>query len=43
LRWRDAIAARTGVLAKRVNDLEIAADGGRGVVAPNELLAQALQ
>ena len=33
LRGRDAIEARPGVLAKRVNDLDVAADGGRGVVA----------
>jgi hypothetical protein len=43
LRRGQAIEARTGVLAKRVNDLDVAADGRRGVVATDELVAQALQ
>jgi hypothetical protein len=33
LRWGNPIEPRTRVLAKRVNDLDVAADGGRGVVA----------
>jgi hypothetical protein len=33
LGWRDPIEARTRVLAERLNDLDVAADGGRGVVA----------
>jgi hypothetical protein len=33
LRGRDAIEARTRVLAKRLNNLNVAADGGRSVVA----------
>ena len=40
---RDPIEARAGVLAKRVNDLDVAADGRRGVVATHQLVAQALQ
>jgi hypothetical protein len=40
---RDAIEARTCVLAERVNDLDVAADGGSGVVATHQLVAQALQ
>lgn len=33
LGWRDPIEAPTRVLTKRVNDLDVAADGGGGVVA----------
>jgi hypothetical protein len=40
---RDAIEARTRVLAKRINDLDVAADRGRGVVATHHLVAQAWQ
>jgi len=43
LGWRDPIEARTRVLAKRFNDLDVAADGGSGVVATHSLVAQALQ
>ena len=43
LGWRDPIEARTRVLAKRLDDLEVAADGRGGVVPPHELVAQALQ
>jgi hypothetical protein len=39
----DPIEARTRVLAKRPDDLKIAADGRGGVVPPHELVAQALQ
>jgi hypothetical protein len=35
----DPIEARAGVLAKRVNDLDVAADGRGGVVATYELVA----
>ena len=40
---RDAIEARAGLLAECLNDLRIAADGGSGVVATYELVAQMLQ
>jgi hypothetical protein len=40
---RDPIEARACVLAKRVNDLDVAADGRGGVVATHELVVQALQ
>ena len=40
---RDPIEPRTGVLAERVNDLDVAADRGSGVVATHQLVAQALQ
>jgi hypothetical protein len=40
---RNAIEPRARVLAKRVNDLEVAPNGGRGVVATDELVAQVLQ
>jgi hypothetical protein len=40
---RDPIEARAGVLAKRVNDLDVAADGRGGVVATYEFVPQALQ
>jgi hypothetical protein len=33
LGWRDPIEARTRMLAERVNDLDVTADGGGGVVA----------
>lgn len=33
LGWRDPIKARTRVRAERVNDLDVAPDGGSGVVA----------
>ena len=39
----DPIEARTRVLAKCLNDLDVAADGGSGVVATHQLVAQALQ
>ena len=39
----DPIEARARVLAKRLNDLDVAADGRGGVVATHELVAQALQ
>jgi hypothetical protein len=39
----DPIEARTRMLAKRVNDLDVAADGGCGVVATHHLVAQVLQ
>jgi methylmalonyl-CoA mutase cobalamin-binding subunit len=39
----DPIEARTRVLAKRLNDLDVTADGRGGVVATDELVAQALQ
>ena len=40
---RDPIEARARVLAKRLNDLDVAADGRSGVVATHQLVAQALQ
>jgi hypothetical protein len=40
---RDPIEARTRVLAKCVNDLDVATDGGGGVVATHHFVAQALQ
>jgi hypothetical protein len=41
---RDPIQARARMLAKRLNDLDVAADRRRGgVVATHELVAQALQ
>ena len=43
LRWRDPVEARSRVLAKRLNDLDVAADGRSGVVATDQLVAQALQ
>ena len=43
MRWGDPIEARTCVLAERLNDLDVAADGRRGVVATHQLVAQALQ
>ena len=43
LGWGDPIEARASVLAKRLNDLDVAADGRSGVVATYELVAQALQ
>jgi hypothetical protein len=39
----DPIEARTRMLAKHVNNLDVAADGGCGVVATHHLVAQALQ
>jgi hypothetical protein len=39
----DPIEARACMLAKRVNDLYVAADGRSGVVATYELVVQALQ
>ena len=39
----ESVESRTGVLAKRLNDLDVAADGRRGVVATHQLVAQALQ
>jgi hypothetical protein len=43
LRWRDPIEARSRLLAKRLNDLDVAADRRGSVVATYELVAQALQ
>jgi hypothetical protein len=43
LRWREAIEARTGVQAERLNDLKVAPDGLSGVVATDQLVAQALE
>ena len=43
LGWGEPIEARTGVLAERLNDLDVAADGRTGVVATHQLVAQALQ
>jgi hypothetical protein len=43
LRRRDPIEARTRVLAERLNDLDVAADGRSGVFATHQLVAQALQ
>ena len=43
LNGRDPIETRAGLLAKRVNDLDVAADGRSGVVATDQLVAQALQ
>jgi hypothetical protein len=40
---REAIEARAGVLSKRLNNLDVAANGRSRVVAPYELVAQALQ
>ena len=40
---RNPIEARARVLAKRLNDLDVAANGGGGVVATHQLVAQALQ
>jgi hypothetical protein len=40
---RDPIETRSRVLAKRLDDLKIAADGRGGVVATHELVAQVLQ
>jgi hypothetical protein len=39
----DPIETRARVLAKRLNDLDVAADGRRGVIATHQLVAQALQ
>ena len=39
----DSIEASARVLAKRLNDLDVAANGGSGVVATHQLVAQALQ
>ena len=39
----EPVEARTRVLVERLNDLDIAADGRGGVVATDELFAQALQ
>ena len=39
----EPIEARARVLAKRLNDLDVAADGRGGVVATHQLVAQALQ
>ena len=39
----DPIEPRAGVLAKRVNDLDVTTDGRGGVVATNKLRAQVLQ
>jgi hypothetical protein len=35
----DPIEARAGVLAKRLDDLDVATDGRGGVVATDELVA----
>jgi len=43
LGWRDPIEARTRALVKRVNNLNVAAEGCRGVVATHHLVAQTLQ
>jgi hypothetical protein len=39
----DPIQARTRVQAKRINDLNVAPDGGSSVVTTHQLVAQALQ
>jgi hypothetical protein len=39
----DPVEARAGVLAKRLNDLDVAADRRGGVIATHQLVAQALQ
>ena len=39
----DSIETRTRVPAECLNDLDVTADGRRGVVATNQLIAQALQ
>jgi len=39
----DPIEARARVLAKRLHDLDVAADGRGGVVATDKLVTQALQ
>ena len=39
----DPIEARARMLAKRLNDLHVAANGGSGVVATHQLVAQTLQ
>ena len=43
LRGRDSIEACARVLAERLNNLDVAADGLRGVVATDQLVAQASQ
>jgi hypothetical protein len=43
LRRGNPIEARTRVLAKRVYDLDVAANGGGGIVATHHLVAQTLQ
>jgi hypothetical protein len=43
LRGCESIEARTRVLAECLNDLNVAADGRRGVVATHQLVAQFLQ
>jgi hypothetical protein len=43
LRGCESIEARARVLAEFLNDLDVAADGRRGVVATHQLVAQALQ
>ena len=43
LRRRKAIEARARVLAERLKDLDVTADGRSGVVATHQLVAQALQ
>jgi hypothetical protein len=43
LRGRDPIEARSGVLAKRINDLDVTADGRGGVIATYQFVAQTLQ
>jgi len=43
LRRREPIEARARVLAKRLNDLDVTADGRSGVVVTHQLVAQALE
>ena len=43
LRGCESVEARAGVLAKRLNDVDVAADGRGGVVATHQHVAQALQ
>ena len=43
MRGRELIEASARVLAERFNDLDVAANGERGVVATHQLVAQALQ
>jgi hypothetical protein len=39
----DPIETRPRVLVERLHDLDVTADGGRGVVAPHQLVAQTMQ
>ncbi|MGB2712593.1 MAG: hypothetical protein WBC51_00325 [Vicinamibacterales bacterium] len=40
---RDPVETRAGLLAKRINDLDVAADGRGGAIATHQLVAQALK